>query len=375
MAVVWGATSQGGSDVYLAVSRDGGRQFGSPVRVNAVPGEARLGGELPPLVAVSSAAGSSPRQLVVLWTARGQRTEIKSARSRDEGRTFDTPLVVQTAGAAGDRGWPALALDSTGAAHAIWLDHRGLATQAGGGGAHAHKASGREGADAAKGSAAFYASIGRTVSPEREIATGVCYCCKTAIAVAPDGAIHTAWRHVYPGNLRDIAAAVSRDGGRSFSPPSRVSADGWAIDGCPDDGPALAVDRSGVTHIVWPTVLTNGATVEGALFYASSRDGVQFSPRTRIPTVGGPRPSHPRMVAEPDGRLVVAWDEQVNGRRIAALRAIRPAPSGATFGEVVEVAPREPATYPAIGAADGAIVTAWATGGASSRVNVRRVAP
>jgi hypothetical protein len=49
VAVVWGARDEAGAtDVYLAMSDDGGRAFGAPVRVNDTHGTARLGGELPP---------------------------------------------------------------------------------------------------------------------------------------------------------------------------------------------------------------------------------------------------------------------------------------------------------------------------------------
>src|SRR5688500_5349137 len=52
VAVAWGASAAGKADVFLAVSRDGGTTFGAPVQVNRVAGEARLGGELPPRVAL-----------------------------------------------------------------------------------------------------------------------------------------------------------------------------------------------------------------------------------------------------------------------------------------------------------------------------------
>ena len=50
--------------------------------------------------------------------------------------------------------------------------------------------------------------------PRWALTGGVCYCCKTALAVGADGAIYAAWRHVYPGNMRDIAFTLSRDGGQ-----------------------------------------------------------------------------------------------------------------------------------------------------------------
>ena len=85
---------------------------------------------------------------------------------------------------------------------------------------------------------------------ERELFKGVCYCCKTAMAIGPDGAIYAAWRHVFAGNLRDMGFTVSRDGGKTFSPLTRVNQDGWSINGCPDDGPAMAVDAKGTVHLV-----------------------------------------------------------------------------------------------------------------------------
>ena len=83
VAVVWGATATGGgTDVYLAVSRDGAGIFDSPVRVNSRPGTARLGGELPPRVALSRVQPGSPEpSITVVWGSREATTEIRSARS------------------------------------------------------------------------------------------------------------------------------------------------------------------------------------------------------------------------------------------------------------------------------------------------------
>src|SRR5262245_15768189 len=52
VAVAWGASGAGKTDVFVAVSTDSGRNFGAPVQVNTVAGEARLGGELPPRMAL-----------------------------------------------------------------------------------------------------------------------------------------------------------------------------------------------------------------------------------------------------------------------------------------------------------------------------------
>jgi hypothetical protein len=170
-----------------------------------------------------------------------------------------------------------------------------------------------------------------------------------------------------------MAFTTSRDGGRSFSPPARVSEDGWAIDGCPDDGPSIAVDGRGSVHVVWPTVI-DGATPQGAIFYASTRDGRRFTPRIRVPTLGGPKPSHPQVVLDSRGRIVVAWDESLSGRRTAAMREVRLNPSGApTFGNAVMLSTSGAAMYPVLAATNRGLVAVWTVSGDPSRVEARLI--
>jgi hypothetical protein len=373
VAVAWGATNAEGTDVVVAVSEDAGRTFAPPVRVNQVAGEARLGGELPPRVAVTARAGSSQPEIAVLWTARAETTEIKSARSRDGGRTFDAPQVLQAAAAPGMRGWPALALDRSGTAHSIWLDHRGLTAGTASQSGHEQHRGEHDGVAMAQKSGLFYSS-GASASGEHELTKGVCFCCKTALAAGPDGTLFAAWRHVYEGNMRDIALTVSRDGGKTFAAPVRVSEDKWAINGCPDDGPAIAVDEQGTAHLVWPTVI-GGENPEGALFYSSTPDGEHFTPRVRVPTLGSPKPTHPQIAIDPTGRVVVAWDELVQGRRNAVARVLtRGADGSPTFGEVITLDTDGAAVYPVLAATSRGLVAVWTTGsGEQSAVRARQL--
>jgi hypothetical protein len=165
---------------------------------------------------------------------------------------------------------------------------------------------------------------------------------------------------------------MSRDGGRSFSSPVRVRHDGWAIAGCPDDGPAIAVDARDTVHLAWPTVV-GGSEPRGAIFYASTRDGRTFTPGIRVPTLGGPKPSHPQIVADSRGRLFVAWDEPVDGRRTAAMREVRVRTAGApSFGDVVVLSP-DAAVYPVPAATNKGIVAVWTAPGEQSAVKARFV--
>jgi hypothetical protein len=204
----------------------------------------------------------------------------------------------------------------------------------------------------------YFASLDGTVAPH-VVAAGVCYCCKTSLVIGSDGSLYAAWRHVYPGGFRDIAFSSSRDGGRTFAPALRVSVDKWELNGCPDDGPAIAVDANDRIHVMWPTLAAGSGEGEAptiALFYALSIDGRQFTPRQRIPTDGIAH--HPQIAIAQDGSSILAWDESVNGtRRIVTARAT-------TDGEGRIAVQRDarwsrPGVYPAVTTALDAVVVVW----------------
>lgn len=357
VAVTWGAQLEGKWDVYVATSDDAGATFGPPVRVNTVAGDGRVGGEIPPRVALHLPPGAAAHHVVVAWNAKDQGTEIKIARSRDFGRTFAAPQSLQTPGAAGDRGWHALAVDHAGVAHVVWLDHRGLAeakSDAGhGGGDH-------DGVAMAQKSRLHYATVGAAAAAEQRLVPGVCYCCKTALAPTSKGVL-AAWRHVYAGNMRDIAFAWLGTPA-AVRQPARVSEDGWSINGCPDDGPAMAVGAGNQVHIVWPTVIPGPEPV-GALFHAAMADGTRFGQRQRVPTLGAPKPSHPQVAVDGEDRVFVAWDEMRDGVRTAAIVDAGAAPGGVLrFAAPVALAPGGPTQYPVMAPLARGVVVAFTSG-------------
>ena len=138
----------------------------------------------------------------------------------------------------------AIAIEPSGRVDVVWLDHRELASDSKVAASHRdHAAKPKDKPDGvamAQKSKLYFASLDGTVAP-RAVTGGVCYCCKTALVSGAWGKVYAAWRHVYPGNLRDMAFTMSQDGGRTFAAPIRVSEDKWALEGCPDDGPAMAL--------------------------------------------------------------------------------------------------------------------------------------
>jgi len=369
VAVTWGGTlPSGATDVFAAVSRDGGRAFSAPVRVNNVDGDARLNGEQPPHVALVPRAGHDP-SIVVVWTTKGANgTKLLQSRSEDGGRTFAPGALVPGSDAAGNRGWEAIAVEPGGRVDAVWLDHREMAKDSSMAMSHHDHASASkpDGVAMAQQSKLYFSSLDGTAAP-RAVTGGVCYCCKTALVGGAGGSVYAAWRHVYPGNLRDMAFTLSRDGGKTFAPPVRVSEDKWMLEGCPDDGPSMAVDARKRIHIVWPTLITEkaaGSEPTIALFYAMSIDGKQFTARERIPTEG--MPHHPRVVVSADGLLTVAWDEAAGGsRRIVVARGMADEGGRPRFRREVLTA-SGPVVYPAIASAGDGVVAAWTSGPSTS---------
>lgn len=364
--VAWGATGQQGTDIYAAVSKDGGRRFGAPIRVNDAAGEASVSGEQPPRVDLRGEA------IEVVWVAkRGGLPSIRAASSRG-GASFAASRAVSPPSLMGARGWQSAAIADDGSVHAVWLDGRFAASGSNVG--HTHGAG--HGHGAADPRQDVYHAVWRDGAALQEVRvdTDVCFCCKTAIVTRGQD-VYTAWRDLFPGGVRDISVAHSTDGGRTFGTPARVSADNWKINACPDDGPALALDGAGALHVVWPTMVDDNGTPRIAIFHAVTRDGRTFSARERVDGARGTDPAHPRIAARADGRLAVVWDELSNGARRIALRTFEPdADGGGAWTDVRVVSDDRGANYPAVTLTPDAVVVAWtARQGERPRIRVARV--
>ena len=377
VAATWSAAEPGGAmDIYLSVRSGVDQEFSPPVRVNSTPADARVNGEQPPRIALVPSASAIPA-IVVVWTAKRESgTVLLTARSDDGGRTFSASALVPGTDAPGNRGWHAVGTDTSDNVHVVWLDHRRMASDAKAESTHRHGAMAEAGKDTdtvdmSQFSDLYTATLDNPASPAA-LTAGVCYCCKTAIAAAADGAMQMAWRHVYPGNLRDIAFTTLLGPGIARA-PARVSEDQWMLQGCPDDGPAMAVDREGRIHIVWPTVVTDHGAGQKVLFYAASDDGRTFTTRTRLPVEG--QANHPQIAIARDGTLMLAWDE-VNGpaRRIVIARSENGEwPAAPVFRRDLS-AGDQVGVYPAIVLTPTTSIVAWTSGApAESSIQVLRM--
>lgn len=378
VVVAWSAAATGVTDIYAAASRDGGVTFAPPVRVNATPGEARVNGEMPPRVALIPRGASEP-EVAVVWTVKGDKAwRLLLARSSDGVRSFGASEVVPGTDGPGNRGWESVAVDPQGRVVVAWLDHRELesdksaANDKGAQGPMRHATHHSGESERKAGLSQLYVTTVGARAP-RGIARSVCYCCKTSL-VADGKDVYAVWRHVFPGNERDIAMAISRDGGTRFAAPVRVSGDRWKFDGCPDNGPALAIDGSRRAHVLWVTPKAGGDVSQMELYHAATRDGRTFTARTRIPTRG--LPGHAQAAAEPNGDLVVAWDEIGGGARRVMMGRVSVDPAGrARFAPLSAPEPGE-GHHPVVASTAAGTLVAWVrrpAPGQESTIGVARV--
>ncbi len=356
VAAVWTASTETVSDIYFSVSTDGGATFGAPVRVNDIEGDARASGEQAARVAVG--AGNA---IHVAWPARQDGISvIRYAGSKDGGRTFSPAVTIAGAKTTGARGWHAMTLGYDGRVHVVWLDGRNAAPMATGSG-HQHGKAGATPTRAAGGPRQdiFHASWkGGDERSEQLVQSSVCFCCKTAITTAGEH-VYAAWRHIYPGSLRDIAVARSTDNGTTFGSPIRVSEDGWKIEACPDDGPSMVADGHGGIHIVWPTLVA-GETPRKGIFY-SALSGDAFGPRTRLDS-GDTEPAHPQIASDIHTNTAAVWDERAGDTRRIVFRPIADG-----VAQPAQMFNSDGASYPVVAAPEGFWVVLWMAEGRDGR--------
>lgn len=277
--VAWANHQAQQADVMLAHFNADGAMNGSPVRVNRQAGVATAWRGDQPSLAVA-ADGS----VYVLWTARVESgdkhgTDVYLSVSNDRGQSFASEVKVNDDKVPSAHGMHSLAVAKDGRIYAGWLDERNVHTpKPSAKGEGHHMESNRE------LFTAYSTDGGRTFSANRRVASEACPCCKTSLAVSPDGTLYAGWRQVLPGDFRHIAVASSTDGGTTFSTPVIVSDDRWMIQGCPVSGPSLAVDQSGSLKILWYAA---GEAAPAGLYFAESHDkGRSFSARQVVSQEG-----------------------------------------------------------------------------------------
>jgi hypothetical protein len=253
--------------------------------------------------------------------------DLRLASSRDGGKTWSAPSSPYRDQSKTQHGFASFFNTGTGTPGVAWLDGR---STAGG-----------------KGDMALRAARSIAQPDEVVIAPRVCDCCPTAAANTADGAI-LAFRGRTADEVRDIY--VTRLDGAKWSEPALVHQDGWKINGCPVNGPAIAAQGQEVA-IAWFTVV-NG--MGRALAAFSSDGGRTFSAPIRVDDEGST--GRLQVALAGAGSAIVSWVEL--GKGLSQLKVRRIARSG-TRSPPALITQGVGTQFPRMAASGDEVVFAW----------------
>jgi hypothetical protein len=141
-----------------------------------------------------------------------------------------------------------------------------------------------------------------------------CECCATSLVRTGDEAL-VAYRDRSGDEVRDISLA--RFDGTEWAAPTRLHTDGWTIEGCPVNGPALAAQDERVVA-AWFTAASGTPRVKAAF---STDGGRRFA--DPIVVAEGQTKGRVDAVLLDDGAAVVSWLESAGDRGRVRVRTVR----------------------------------------------------
>ncbi len=245
--------------------------------------------------------------LAAHWLARsGPDTyayDVRISRSYDGGTTWTRPFTPHHDSTQTEHGFVSMFPAPDGSLGAAWLDGREMT-------------GGEEGYGHGNMSLRF-ASLPRAGDPvgEAVLDDKVCECCQTSVAITSEGPI-VVYRDRLDGEIRDISTVRWKGG--EWTRPRSVSHDGWKIDGCPVNGPAIDARGPGVA-VAWFTAAGDTPRVK----LAFSDDAGETFGNPILVDDGAPS-GRVDVALLDDGSAMVSWLERVAGggevraRRIGA---------------------------------------------------------
>jgi hypothetical protein len=300
--------------------------------------------------------------LVAQWLKNVDPTieayDLQLSSSRDSGKTWTKPFTPHHDGTKTQHGFATLLELPDSGLGMVWLDGRQqeLDTRSQDGGSMSIR----------------FATYDRQWKQTADMVVDerVCECCPTTAAVTADGII-TAFRDRSPREIRDIHVSRLEKGAWTYATPVHV--DGWEIEACPVNGPAI--DASGRNAVVaWFTAKDDKPQAFAAF---SSDAGRTWGAPIRLDdasTLG-----HVDIELLEDGSAVAAWVEFADSRPSLRIRRIET--SGMRSQPVVVAGDGEHRVtgIPRLAAHGDEIVLAWTEAGAAAdgreQVKVATVKP
>jgi hypothetical protein len=260
--------------------------------------------------------------------------DVRVALSRDGGKTWSPSVIPHRDGVQAEHGFVAMAPASDGGMDLVWLDGRKTAGGHGGEMSLLHTTLTRDG----------------RLGAEAVLDGRVCDCCQTDMARA-EGATVAVYRDRSEREVRDISVVRRVDG--RWSEPRPLGQDGWEINGCPVNGPAVAASGAHVAA-AWFTMASGKPRVNVAF---STDSGATFGVPVGVDD-GRPLGRVDVIVVEPRAALV-SWLEQTEkGAAVRVRRVLADGTRGAALG-VADSSSARSSGFPRMAATDREVTIAW----------------
>lgn len=203
--------------------------------------------------------------------------------------------------------------------------------------------------------------IGAEGSPGAEalLDARTCECCQTGMARTARGVL-VVYRDRSEHEVRDIHAVRWQDG--QWTDPAPVARDGWVVQGCPVNGPAVAAAGERAV-VAWATGARDSMRVHAVV---SEDSGEHFGEVVRIDE--GDPVGRADVAMLPDGDAAILWLEGTH--ESARIQVRRWSPRGG-LGAPVTVARTSPARrsgFPRIVCQGDTLIVAWTDPATPTRV-------
>ena len=292
--------------------------------------------------------------LVVSWLRRSGDAsgayDIEVLRSTDQGATWTSLGRPYGDKAQAEHGFVSLLPHAGLGFWIVWLDGRNYAKVKPKSDGHGH------GADTELRAARF---VDGKFEPEVRLDARVCDCCQTSAVTTLEG-LAVAYRDRDAKETRDISLVRYQQG--IWSPPFQARHDGWNINGCPVNGPAMsAADRN--LALAWFT----DARDNGEVFVALS-DSSSFGLSRIIKVDDGNPLGRVDVDWLRDESALVTWMEQTSDST-AQVRARRVTMTGESSPSrlLATTSPGRGSGFPQVAVRDIEIWVAWTDANADAR--------
>lgn len=250
-----------------------------------------------PLLAVLSDGTLAANWLVATGGPASEAYDISLVFSKDNGSTWSKPVMPHRDRSKRQHGFPSFVPAADGKLAAIWLDGRKMPSEFEGDMALMHTTIAADG----------------TLGPETQLDNRTCECCATSMTATPDGLL-AVYRDRSEKEIRDISIVRYANG--SWSQPEALSKDGWEIDGCPVNGPAVSSNGKNVA-VAWFTGVDDKPQVFALI---SADSGKTFGSKIRID--GGRPAGRVGVISLESGAAMVSWIERTDQGSQVHLRQI-----------------------------------------------------